>query len=213
MSRYDRRWEVNGETWDSRLEYEIYKKAKDEGIPIRRTIKGKPDTSGSDTLAYWHPTRGGSCKACRSVEIGQLRQFTADLLYNSQVYSSGAGEEAPEDSRGERFYTEIKGYLRAPQRALLRSFVKARKDIDLRIIYQHDFRVTATSSISDWTRKCLKIPYAIWNGKWPTEWIMPNEQQKKQSNPAGAAKRAKDRPAGKRVSDRGRKNKGSGGSR
>lgn len=169
--RRDMRWiSPNGEVFDSKYEYEVYTAAKQALLPVRRTTKGGADTPGSDTLSYWHPVRGGSCRSCGGADTGTLRSYTADILYDTDLLPARSESEKSKGERS-RYYVDAKGYLRANKRSLLRSLVKARKDIDLRFILQRDFKVSPTSNASAWIRRYLKAPYAIWDGKWPTEWI------------------------------------------
>lgn len=171
--RRDMRWITPEGTFDSKFEYEVYKAGLDAKIPIRRTTKGKPDTAGSDTVSYWHPSRGGACRSCGSTEVGTLRSFTADLLYDPALLRPQSGNKGDTSDQSPPFLIESKGYLRSNKRSLLRSLVKARKDIALRIILQRNFPISKKSSITDWVRKYLKIPFAVWNGKWPVSWVMP----------------------------------------
>jgi hypothetical protein len=169
--RSDMRWIApDGSVFDSRFEYEVYKAGVDAKVPIRRTTKGKPDGAGSDTVSYWHPSRGGSCRACGSAEVGTSRSFTADILYSPSLQDDKSADKADSGSGSAPFYIDAKGYLRAPKRSLLRSLVKTRKDFALRLILQRDFPISKVSRISDWIRKYLKIQFAVWNGKWPTKW-------------------------------------------
>jgi hypothetical protein len=169
--RRDMRWITpDGQEWDSKYEYEVYKAGIDAKLPIRRTVKGKGNSTESDTLLYWHPNRSGSCFACGSTETGSTRSYTADLFCNTSLHSAKSGNKDNHGAGLSGYYVDAKGYLRPNKRALLRSLVKARKDIDLRILLQRDFPVSKVSRASDWIRKYLKIKFAIWNGKWPTEW-------------------------------------------
>lgn len=144
----------DGQEWASRFEWLVYDAYQRAGYACRRTIKGS-----SDTLSYNESVRGATCDSCGKAEISKPRTYTPDLFFAER----GAGVEAGS-------YIEAKGYLRSPQRALLRAFCKTRKDVALRIIYQRDFPVSKSSTISSWTNRYLKVPYAIWNGKPPTEW-------------------------------------------
>lgn len=158
----------DGAVWDSKFEYEVYKAAKDAKLPVYRAVKGTPDGAESDTVAYWDSLRVGSCRACGSSDVGKLRSYTPDILH-----SPGVSRKRPQDQSEERrtsSYIDVKGYLRADKRRLLRALVKARKDINLRILLQRDFTLSRTATASSWIRKMLKIPYAIWDGKWPDKW-------------------------------------------
>lgn len=145
----------DGQEWDSRFEWQVFDVYVRAGWKVRRTAKGS-----SDTLSYVLPVRAATCLGCGSSEIGQQRKYTPDVFCDGSPVGGKAGE----------YFIEVKGYLRAAQRSLLRAFCKARKDVDLRIIYQRDFPISAKSTISQWTARFLKIPYAIWNGKPVTEW-------------------------------------------
>ena len=176
--RSDMRWlDPDGVEWDSRLEYEVYAAAKLAGVCVRKCQRGKPGESGSDTFEYGHsPGRGLKCRVCGSDQVSQSRTYTPDILHYSEVLPAGS-EQVYSPGRSDNYYVDVKGYMRANKRSLLRSFCKARPDIALRVILQRDYRLSKTATISQWLSKTLRVPYAIWNGRWPTtsDWIMPNE--------------------------------------
>jgi hypothetical protein len=82
--------------------------------------------------------------------------------------------EVKKDSTGAKiwhvYYIEAKGYIRAERRRLLRAFRNARQDIDLRLVVERDYKVTAKLTIVQWARKYLKCPAVVWDGKLPEEW-------------------------------------------
>jgi hypothetical protein len=163
-SSKDHRWlSPNGEEWDSRFEFQVYESIHNSGqAPVRRCTKDK--RKESDTLVYTMPVRDASCDACKSTEVSKRRTYTPDL-YSPDAYGR---DDRVYSHAG--FYIEIKGYLRADQRALLRAFCKARPDIDLRIVFQRDFKVGSGTATS-WVSKYLKRPCCIWKGRLPEEWV------------------------------------------
>lgn len=159
----------DGSEWDSKFEWQVYDQylRSDDAGEVRRTVQGS-----SDTLSYTVPVRNATCDSCGQTEVSKHRRYTPDIFYD------GRGTNRHESA----FFIETKGYLRAAERSLLRAFCKARKDIDLRIIYQRDFPVNKQLSITQWTAKYLKIPYAVWQGKVVTEWQMPVKTSPKRSS-------------------------------
>ena len=150
----------DGSEWDSKFEWQVYDviiRFAPKGT-IRRTKQG-----GSDTLSYTVPVRDATCNSCGETKVSKHRTYTPDLFQNG----ADAGRQPGS------YFIEIKGYLRAAQRSLLRAFCKARPDIDLRIIYQRDFPINKKLSVTQWTAKYLKIPYAVWKGNGDIAWQMP----------------------------------------
>lgn len=161
----DMRWlDPTGAEWDSKFEWQVYEAIRQSGqTAIRRTTSGKPGES--DTFAYDTSVRDAKCRACGSSEVGKRRTYTPDL--------HSPTTNRPADSvRGHTgFYIEVKGYLRAEQRSLLRAFCKERPDVDIRFVLQRDFKVGAGTAVS-WITKYLKRPVHIWNGRLPNEWLV-----------------------------------------
>jgi hypothetical protein len=155
--RSDRRWEADGELWDSRFEYIFYTTAKKALLPIERCTE-------SDTLSFTLPIRGGKCGACGSASVSQQRTYTPDfrlVSYNSE-------------RKAVYHYIETKGYLRAKERSLLRSFYQAHPDLGLSFILQRSYRVTKPSrsgdgSIVAWLTKFLpNVKVYVWTGIIPS---------------------------------------------
>lgn len=152
--RRDTRWTAPDQSvWASRFEYEVYLALKAQGYEVRKTTE-------KDSLRYTHPVRNGRCLQCGSGRVVSEHSYTPDLFVST-------GRAA--DNQPSGYYLEVKGYLRAPRRALLRSFHKARPDIDIRFIAQRDYAVGATT-LTGWAKKFLKSPVHIWDGKLPAEW-------------------------------------------
>ena len=151
----DMRWKsADGQEWASEFEWKVYDAYRTAKAPVRRTNK-------ADSLSYALPVNRATCATCGGTEINQLgRHYTPDLFYD-------AGDGG---SSGDSYFIEVKGYLRAPQRTLLRAFCKARKDTNLRFIYQRNFHVSKSTTIGEWTSRFLKRPWAIWNGKPVEKW-------------------------------------------
>lgn len=155
--RRDMRWEApDGEIWDSRFEYEVYLGHKALGLSVRRTGE-------QDDLLYTHAIRNGSCPACGSSKVVSKHSFRPDLLVDSEVSPERRNGQLP-TVPASGYYIEAKGFFRADRRSLLRSFRKARPDVDLRFVLQRDFRVTAKLTIVEWIRKFLKCPVGLWTG-------------------------------------------------
>lgn len=100
------------------------------------------------------------------------------------------------------YYIDVKGYMRANKRSLLRSFCKARPDIALRILLQRDYPLSKTATIAQWLNKTVRIPYTIFTGRYPseTDWIMPYEPKTSQKAKSRNKKGIPRAPAA-RVSD------------
>jgi len=158
----DRHWiDPEGNKWDSRYEYVIWRAFSETSRKVRRTDKG-------DTMAFTLPIKGGKCGDCGSAKVGQQRTYTPDL----HVAAYNPKHEA------EYYYVEAKGYLRAKERSLLRAFYKAHPDAPVRFLFQRDFPATARSkttghrsSIMQWFAKFLpNFKAEVWNGTIPKGW-------------------------------------------
>lgn len=145
----------DGQEYASRFEYVVFDAYRRSGTPCRRTIKGS-----RDTLSYTLPVRNATCGSCGSDKIGQQRKYTPDLFHDGD----------PERGGEQGYFIEVKGYLRAPQRSLLRAFCKARPDVNLRFILQRDFPISKSSTISVWISRFLKKKWVVWDGKIPEKW-------------------------------------------
>ena len=157
--RSDRHWIApDGELWDSRYEYLVYIKFRQEGINIQRCDK-------SDSFSFTLPIRGGKCGDCGSDQVGQQRTFTPDFRIVS------------EDSKHPTvsYYLEAKGYIRAKERSLLRAFNKAHPSADVRYILQSAYRASKPTASSDgsivtWFSKFMKGKTVyVWNAGIPDE--------------------------------------------
>lgn len=150
----DMRWQSpDGTVWASRFEYDVFSTLMSKGYNVERTTE-------SDSLAYTAAVRNGECTKCASREVVTRRHYTPDILVHPKP--DGGGKTGS-------YYIEAKGYLRADRRSLLRSFRKARPDVDFRLIIQKDYRV-GKRLLSDWVKSFLKIPVHVWNGKIPEDW-------------------------------------------
>lgn len=164
--RRDMRWmDGAGEIWDSKLESLVYEASRESSYRLVRCTK-------ADTIPYYSLLRGASCADCGGARVGKARKYTPDFRMYSR-HSSG------EESVG---YLEVKGYMRAPQRALFRSLVKEKPSLVLYLLLQSDFRVTKSLKFSGWIERFLPgAKYAVWNGTFPTTWIgaKPSEPKKR----------------------------------
>ena len=148
------RWQApDGQIWASRFEYAVFKTLLDKGYHVRKTKE-------QDRLAYTSPVRSARCQTCGSTACVTERTYTPDLFV-------GAGA-AQGDARG--YFIEAKGYLRADRRALLRAVRKAWPLLDLRLVVQRDYRVTASLTIVEWAKKYLKCKVHVWDGALPKDW-------------------------------------------
>src|SRR5208337_3161975 len=160
--RSDRHWiDPEGNIWDSRYEYLVFRAYADAGKEVRRTSK-------SDTFSFMPEISGGKCRACGATEVGQQRTYTPDLHVTADYPESPTVE----------YYIEAKGYLRAKERALLRAFYKANPNAPVRYLLQRDFPIGAVSkrtgtkgSIVQWFHKFLpNAKIALWTGGIPDVW-------------------------------------------
>jgi hypothetical protein len=156
--RSDRRFRApDGSEWDSRFEWQVYDALRRSGVDVERCEKG-----GRYSIAYTQRLGNSACIACGSTEVGKQRRYTPDLFHHAKKRDAAEGADAG-------YRIELKGYLRAEERSLLRALCKARPDLDLRFIYQRNWTVSRKSGLTiiDWTKKFLKKPCAVWTGKLP----------------------------------------------
>jgi len=153
--RADRRWRSpDGEEWDSRYEYIVYRKYREAGYAIERCTE-------SDTFSFTLPIRGGECRSCGATTVGQRRTFTPDF----RIVSPDKQHPAV------AYYIETKGYLRARERSLARSFNKAHPNADVRYIFQSDHRISRPTTRTDgcvisWFKRFMPGKRAqVWTGE------------------------------------------------
>jgi hypothetical protein len=152
--RRDMRWLApDGTEWDSKFEYEVFLTYQKAGLNVRRTTE-------QDSLLFTRPVRNGTCAICGSCEVASRHRYTPDLHV-------GAEDDRERSSvQTASHYEEVKGYLRADQRSLLRALRKAKPDVDLRAVVQRDYKV-GKGTVCQWFRKYLKMPCVVWNGEVP----------------------------------------------
>jgi hypothetical protein len=156
--RSDKRWIADdGTEWASRFEYGVFKTLSEKGYAVERCIQGQ------DSLSYRAAVRLGKCDSCGSSSVHTERSYTPDIRVRAKPGSASL-------SGRPGYLLETKGYLRGPQRTLLRAFRKSRPDVDLRFIFQRDYPVTKQLSIAQWCAKYLKAPHCVWSGDLPEEW-------------------------------------------
>lgn len=177
--RADRRWQdAKGELWASRFESLVYEAGIRANLKVRKCSKG-----GDDTVAYRSKVLHGVCESCKSTDISQERRYTPDLCVIQDPQEGSAGQPS-------EYYVETKGYLRGPQRSLLRSLCKAGAIADLRFILQSNYRATAKLTLGEWISKYLNCKWAVWDGKaWPSTWNQ--NEPKKVEGPKTGAKRVR----------------------
>lgn len=151
----DMRWQdPDGNVWASRFEYSVYKALKEQGYNVRRTTP-------QDSKAYTATVKNGECLECNSERVVTNHWYTPDLFVTTGPEGEPFGQSG--------YYIEAKGYLRAERRSLLRSFRKARPDVDFRLVVERDYKVGKGTLIS-WADKYLKVPVIKWDGKLPEDW-------------------------------------------
>lgn len=169
--RRDMRWiDEHGEVWASKFESLVYEAGKRANLKIKKCDKG-----GSDTVSYRSQILHGVCQSCQGTDISQERRYTPDLCVIQDPEEGSAG-------RPNKYYVEVKGYTRGPQRALLRSLCKAAPIADLRFVLQSDYKVTRSLTFGGWIDKYLKCKWAVWDGStFPTKW---NQNEKRTARQA-----------------------------
>lgn len=150
--RRDMRWLApDGVEWDSRFEYEVFRAHEQAGLRVRRC-------GPEDRVSYTRPVRNAVCGGCGSARVVTTHIYTPDLSVD------------PDEGLDGTYVVECKGYLRAERRSLLRALVKARPDLRLRLIVQRDYPINKRgTTITEWARKFLKVPVAVWRGT-PPDW-------------------------------------------
>lgn len=142
--------------WASEFEYKVYRGLKASGSNIRKSDSG-------DTLAYQDPVRDARCSECGGEDIIKSRSYTPDLVGGPAGQDLSAG-----DGQG-HYFIEAKGYLRGPQRRLLRAFRQSYPRLDWRFIIQRDYPV-GKGSLGSWITKYLKCPWALWRANGELAW-------------------------------------------
>jgi len=132
----------DGQLWDSKYEHDVYVAIKGTGADVRKCDK-------SDSFCYHEPKKGGKCLACGSGDVVQERIYTPDL----HVCTPPNGTDG-----GSSFFIEVKGYFRQQRRALFGHFLKSNKDVDIRILFEHDGKATAKFTYSEYVERYYKIP-------------------------------------------------------
>lgn len=159
----DMRWRSSdGQVWASQFEYEVYETLKTRGHQVRRCTAGEP--GNSDSLSYVQRIPNASCENCGSVKIGKQRVYTPDL-YITETPGTDARQRDPFKRwyRDGGVYVECKGYVRAPQRTLLRSLFQARPGTTVVFILQRNYATSRVTLVADWIAKYLKQPVFLWS--------------------------------------------------
>lgn len=146
----------DGSEWDSKFEAQVYFTLLGQGYRVRRTTK-------QDSMAYKSTTRGGICLQCSSRDVAQERIYTPDLFVDT---SDGLERQQNEPSG---YYIESKGFVSQQRRSLLRAFRKARPDVDLRLVFQRNYRV-GKGTVVEWAERYLKAKAIVWTGTLPESW-------------------------------------------
>lgn len=170
VKKSDRRWQDEyGEIWASRFECLVYSSARDAGLKARRCDKG-----GLDTFPYSSEIRDGVCQSCEGTNVVKQRRYTPDIC----ILPASTGGVNPSIPGADKYYVEAKGYLRASERALLRSLFASKAVADLRIILQADYRI-GKHTFGWWIDRYLKCKWAVFDGSWPTTWSQATLTAKK----------------------------------
>lgn len=68
-------------------------------------------------------------------------------------------------------YLETKGYFPGPKRNLFRAARSQHPELDIRLVASTDHWVTkGKTRLSDWAKR-FKIPFVVWKGQVPEEWL------------------------------------------
>lgn len=140
--RADRRVvDSDGVEWASEFERKVYERLRACGADIRKCDK-------SDSLTYSEAKPRCVCLDCGGNRVVQERIYTPDLFVITQRSPRG-------------FYLETKGYFPAPKRRLFKDFIKAREDIDVRILFERDNRAPKSKlRYTEYCARYFKIPCA-----------------------------------------------------
>lgn len=127
-----------GRKWDSKFEWRIVKWLEDRGISY------DPQPRSFD---YTTPVRSGQCLDCQGTRIAKKRVYTPDLHIH-----------------GTDFYVEAKGYMRADRRSQLQTFMRTRRDVPVRFVFQanRDLPLLRTPDYLTWADyyKCKAL---VWS--------------------------------------------------
>jgi hypothetical protein len=98
--------------------------------------------------------------AARPEDVVQERIYTPDLL----MYD-------PASLVGKQVYLETKGYFPGPKRNLFKQARAQHPELDIRLVASSDHWVTkGKTRLSDWAKR-FRIPFHVWNGSLPQEWL------------------------------------------
>jgi len=145
--RRDRRFtDPGGDEWDSQFEFLVYTGLQGLGYSVRRCDK-------SDSVAYNHGVTQGRCLECGSAEVVQERNYTPDLYV----------VEPQEEATGAGYYIECKGYFPADRRSQLRSVIQSNPDLDLRILFAAERKLTQAKTNIEYVHSYIKCGAGVWN--------------------------------------------------
>ncbi len=131
---------ADGRKWDSKFEWRMANWCDNNGV----TYDAQPRS-----FSYTTPVVNGTCMDCSSTEIVKQRSYTPDFLLH-----------------GSDFYVEAKGYLKPEARALLQYFIKSRRDIPIRFVFQSNQKLPLkrTPRYLDWA-KSVGCEAIIWDDR------------------------------------------------
>lgn len=151
--RRDRRFtDPEGNEWDSQFEYLVFVGLPSHGYRVRRCDE-------RDSVSYQHPVKQGACLECGSHEVVQVRSYTPDLFV----------VDALTDTDEDGTYIECKGYFPADRRAQLRSVVQSNPQLDLRILFAAERKLTKAKTNIEYVHSYIKCGAGVWN-KGALEW-------------------------------------------
>lgn len=127
----------------------MYDTLLNDGVLVRRA-------AAQELFKYTTAVKKGRCAKCLSDEVVQDRTYTPDLVILA---------------KGELIYLETKGYFPGPKRSLFRAVLAANPNADIRLVAQSNHWVTkGKTRLSDWAKR-FKIPFHVWDGKLPEDWL------------------------------------------
>lgn len=142
----------DGSEWASPFEYKVFAALTEQGVEVRKT-----DTI--DAIKYTSPVKNGRA-VCPGIcsEVVQDRVYTPDLLFTTDT--------------PRLVYLETKGYFPGPKRNLFKQARSQHPELDIRLVASTDHWVTkGKTRLSDWAKR-FRIPFHVWNGSLPQEWLV-----------------------------------------
>lgn len=144
----------DGSEWASPFEFRVFCALQKAGYAVS---KCGPDCA----MGYTTPVKQGRCASCGSCSIVQERTYTPDLAV--RIFAPVIGERI--------IFLETKGYFTGPKRNLFRAARQSNPQADIRLVVSSNHAVTkGKTRLSDWAKR-FKIPFHVWDGQLPEEWL------------------------------------------